>query len=141
MSDPRPVCVIAGDAGFQLNIQELQTIVRNQLPIKIIVINNQCHGMTRQFQETYFDGRYQSTIWGYSAPDFAKVATAYGIEALTVNTEKDIPEALAQMASSQKPFLLDVMIDTFANAYPKLAFGLPMSEMEPFAKPMEMEGT
>ena len=51
-----------------------QTVVRNALPLKIVILNNGCHGMVRQFQETYFDGRYQSTVWGYSAPDFAAVA-------------------------------------------------------------------
>ncbi|MES2376109.1 MAG: thiamine pyrophosphate-binding protein [Bacteroidota bacterium] len=137
----KPVCVIAGDAGFQLNIQELQTIVRNNLPIKIIVINNNCHGMTRQFQETYFKERYQSTIWGYSAPDFTKVAQAYGIDSETIYNESEIDSSLKNMVSSSKPFLLQVMIDAFTNVYPKLAFGLPMSEMEPFAKPMEMEST
>jgi acetolactate synthase-1/2/3 large subunit len=136
-----PICIIAGDAGFQLNIQELQTIVRNDLPIKIIVINNECHGMTRQFQETYFNGRYQSTIWGYSAPNFVKIANAYGIEAVTIREEDEISNALNKMSSSLSPFLIEVMVDTFANAYPKMAFGLPMSEMEPYAKPMEMEGT
>ena len=68
-STRQPVVVIAGDGGFQCNIQELQTVVRNRLPIKMIVINNTCHGMVRQFQESYFDARYQSTLWGYSAPD------------------------------------------------------------------------
>lgn len=137
----KPVCVIAGDAGFQLNIQELQTIVRNNLPVKIIVINNNCHGMTRQFQETYFKERYQSTIWGYSAPDFEKVAQSYGIKAETVSDPSEIDAALVNMASCLEPYLLQVMIDTHTNVYPKLAFGLPMSEMEPFAKPMEMEST
>jgi len=137
----KPVCVIAGDAGFQLNIQELQTIVRNNLPIKIVIINNNCHGMTRQFQETYFKERYQSTIWGYSAPNFAKVAQAYGIDAETISTESEINSGLLKMEASSKPFLLQVMIDSYVNVYPKLAFGLPMSEMEPFAKPMEMEST
>lgn len=137
----RPVCVIAGDAGFQLNIQELQTIVRNDLPIKIIIINNNCHGMTRQFQETYFNERYQSTIWGYSAPDFTKVAQAYGIDGATISTESEITSGLMKMAATPKAFLLQVMVDAFTNVYPKLAFGLPMSEMEPFARPMEMEST
>ena len=66
--------MIAGDGGFQLNIQELQTVARNGLPIKMVVLNNGCHGMVRQFQQSYFEGRYQSTLWGYSAPDFAAVA-------------------------------------------------------------------
>jgi acetolactate synthase-1/2/3 large subunit len=137
-----PVVVIAGDGGFQVNIQELQTVVRNRLPLKMVVINNQCLGMVRQFQQSYFEERYQSTIWGYSAPDFAGVARAYGIESATVHEPAALPAGLSAMwHDDAAPFLLQVMIDPFANAYPKIAFGLPMTEMEPFAKPLEMEGT
>ena len=141
-TDPRPVVLIAGDGGFQTNIQELQTVARNSLPIKMVIVNNQCHGMVRQFQESYFHERYQSTLWGYSAPDFARVAESYGIAAGTVDREEDLEDALASLwADPEKPALLQVMIDTYANAYPKLAFGQPMTEMEPLAKPLEMEGT
>lgn len=137
-----PVVVIAGDGGFQLNIQELQTIARNRLPVKIVVINNHCHGMVRQFQESYFKGRYQSTLWGYSAPDFVKVAQAYGIEASRVDKTENIEEALTKMSlDHQSPYLLEVSLDTMTNAYPKLAFGRSFGEMEPLAKPLEMEAT
>ena len=137
-----PAVVIAGDGGFQLNIQELQTITRNKLPVKIVVINNHCHGMVRQFQESYFKGRYQSTLWGYDAPDFVKVAIAYGIEAGTVDKLEDIESALAKLsADPAAPYLLEVSLDTMTNAYPKLAFGRTFGEMEPMAKPLEMEGT
>jgi acetolactate synthase-1/2/3 large subunit len=139
---PRPVVLVAGDGGFQTNIQELQTVVRNRLPVKMVVINNGCHGMVRQFQESYFEGRYQSTLWGYDAPDFAGVAAAYGINALTVADEDDVPEALARLwRDPAAPALLQVMVDTHANAYPKIAFGRPMTEMEPYATPVEMEST
>lgn len=137
-----PVVVIAGDGGFQLNIQELQTIVRNRLPVKIVVLNNRCHGMVRQFQESYFKGRYQSTLWGYDAPDFLRVAEAYGIEARAVSAPENIPSALhAFAADPAQPFLLEVDLDVMTNAYPKLAFGRNFGEMEPLAKPLEMEGT
>ena len=138
----RPVVAIAGDAGFQLNIQELQTIVRNRLPVKVDVVNNNCHGMTRQFQETYFQSRYQGTVWDYDAPDFEKVANAYGISGASVSTTEGIPQALAAFwRDPLEPFLLQVIIDTYTNVYPKLAFGKEISDMEPFAKPIEMEGT
>ena len=140
--DPRPVVLIAGDGGFQTNIQELQTVARNSLPIKMVIVNNQCHGMVRQFQQSYFHERYQSTLWGYSAPDFARVAESYGIASASVDREYGLEDALAGLwADPRKPALLQVMIDTYANAYPKLAFGRPMTEMEPLAKPLEMEGT
>ena len=137
-----PVVAIAGDAGFQLTIQELQTVVRNRLPIKIIVINNKCHGMTRQFQETYFQARYQATVWGYDAPDFESVAKAYKIKAATVSETENIVSALdAFWRDPHEPYLLQVMIDTYTNVYPKLAFGKEISDMEPLAQPIEMEGT
>lgn len=138
----KPVVVVAGDGSFQLNIQELQTVARNQLPLKMIVINNGCHGMVRQFQEAYFKERYQSTLWGYSAPSFSSVAAAYGIPSLTLTDPSEIDSALSDCwLDPNSPFLLEVGIAKFANAYPKMAFGRPISDMEPFAKPMDMEGT
>jgi acetolactate synthase-1/2/3 large subunit len=137
-----PVVVIAGDGGFQLNIQELQTVARNKLPLKIVVLNNRCHGMVRQFQESYFSGRYQSTLWGYNTPSFVEIAKAYGIAALSVTQFSEIEAALSLMSHDpQSPYLLEVSLDTMTNAYPKLAFGRPFGEMEPLAKPLEMEGT
>ena len=98
--------------------------------------------MVRQFQESYFHGRYQSTVWGYSAPDFSRVAGAYGIAALRVSEPADVADGIRAMwEHPAQPFLLEVMVPMQANAYPKMAFGRPMSEMEPLAKPIEMEGT
>ena len=137
-----PLVVIAGDGGFQCNIQELQTVIRNQLPLKLVVINNHCHGMVRQFQESYFDSRYQSTMWGYSAPDFVKVAEAYGIAACRVASSGEVAPALHWLwEQPDTPMLLEVSIESSTNVYPKMAFGRPITEMEPFAKPTEMEGT
>jgi acetolactate synthase-1/2/3 large subunit len=136
----QPVVMIAGDGGFQLNIQELQTVVENHLPIKMVILNNQCYGMVRQFQQSYFEERYQSTYWGYSAPDFARVAEAYGVASNTVDDLSEVQQALDRMWSDPNdPFLLQVRIDTFTNAYPKIAFGHPITEMEPFAKPVDMD--
>ena len=137
-----PVVVIAGDGGFQTNIQELQTVARNGWAVKIVVINNNCHGMVRQFQESYFDSRYQSTLWGYDSPDFAKVAEAYGIPGHTLFDPDKTEEALKWLWNDPtSPALLQVMVDTYTNAYPKIAFGKPMTEMEPFFQPIEMEST
>jgi acetolactate synthase-1/2/3 large subunit len=138
----QPVVTISGDGGFQMNMQELQTIAHHKLPIKLVVINNNCLGMIRQFQDSYFEGRYQSTYWGYSAPDFTKIADAYGIPSLTITDPDQLDEAAAWLwQDPEQPVLLQVMIDTHINCYPKLAFGRPITEMEPFAKPLEMEGT
>ena len=138
----KPVVMIAGDGGMQLNIQELETIAHHRLPVKMVVLNNKSLGMVRQFQQSYFNERYPSTYWGYSAPDFADVANAYKIESQTVTDFQYLPAALEKMwENPQAPFLLQVFVDVSTNAYPKIAFGHPMTEMEPFAKPLEMEGT
>jgi acetolactate synthase-1/2/3 large subunit len=137
----RPVVSINGDGGVQLNIQELQTLARNGLPVKIVVLDNGSHGMVRQFQESYLDGRYQSTVWGYSAPEFVAVAAAYGIRGRRVEDPDQVEGAIAAMWAHKGPYLLEVAIDEKANAYPKIAFGYPISEMEPFVAPKAMEAT
>ncbi|GAB4517651.1 MAG: thiamine pyrophosphate-binding protein [Anaerolineae bacterium] len=138
----KPVVVVAGDGGFQCNIQELQTVRRGNLPIKMVVINNHAHGMVRQFQESYFDSRFQSTVWGYDTPNFARVAEAYGIPGHSVSEPEQIEAALRWLwQDPNSPALLEVSVDTSANAYPKIAFGRPIYEMEPFFKPVEVEGT
>lgn len=141
-SPGQPVVVIAGDGGFQLNIQELQTVIRNKLPIKMIILNNHSLGMVRQFQQSYFNQRYQSTYWGYTTPDFTRVAQAYGIAAHCIARPEEIQSGLEMMWHNPgEAFLLEVTIDTSVNAYPKLAFGHTIADMEPFVKPLDMEGT
>ena len=147
----RPVVVVAGDGGFQLNLQELQTVRRNRLPLKIVVLNNHSHGMVRQFQESYFEGRFQSTVIGYDAPDFARIAEAYGLAARhlapapgasEVERCREIADALAWLwRDPAAPALLEVAVPMAANVYPKLAFGRSITDMEPDVKPVEMEGT
>jgi acetolactate synthase I/II/III large subunit len=137
-----PVVLIAGDGGFQLNLQELQTVVRNRLPVKMVILDNHCHGMVRQFQQSYFHSRYHSTMWGYTAPDFAKIAQAYGIDSRTIDSPDQIAEGVSFFWEDPgKPVLLHVLIDPEGNVYPKIAFGHPLTEMEPEVKPREMEGT
>ena len=127
-----PVVAIAGDGGFQINIQELQTIRRNNLPVKIIILNNHCLGMIRQFQDSYFDSCYQSTVWGYDAPDFAKVALAYGIESYSISKPEEIETGLTKLwEDPSKPFLLEVVLDIYTNVYPKMMFGSPITMMDP----------
>jgi len=138
----KPVVQVCGDGGMQMNIQELQTIVHHQLPIKMVILNNQSYGMVRQFQQSYFHERYASTYWGYSAPDFSHVAQAYGIETEKIENDTEIERGLSKLwQKPSEPFLLQVNIDVMANAYPKIAFGHPITQMEPFVKPLDMEGT
>lgn len=138
----RTIMQITGDGGMQMNIQELQTVVHHQLPIKMIVFNNQSYGMVRQFQQSYFHDRFASTDWGYSAPDFVRVASAYGIRATAISEDSQLRTGLEMLwENPSEPFLLEIKVDKSVNAFPKIAFGYPITEMEPFAKPLDMEGT
>lgn len=129
---PRPIVCVSGDGGFQMNIQELETIARLRLPIKLVVMDNEALGMVRQFQSENFEGRFQSTIWGYGTPDFCKIAEAYGVDAADVKDDADLQDALAWLWSDPaRPALLRVRIDPSANAYPKMAFGRPITDMDP----------
>jgi acetolactate synthase I/II/III large subunit len=126
------VVMIAGDGGFQLNIQELETISHHRLPVKMIIIDNKCYGMLRQFQDSYFDSRYASSCWGYSAPSFESVAKAYGIDARTISEPGETAAAIDWLwEDPSAPRLLSVSVDIQANAFPKIAFGRPITEMEP----------
>jgi acetolactate synthase-1/2/3 large subunit len=124
--------VVAGDGGFQMNIQELQTVVHHGLPLKMVVMNNRSLGMVRQFQETYFDGRLQSTVIGYSAPDFVRIAKAYGIPGAKVRTERGTRAAARRMFEAKGPFLLEVELGQQTQVNPKLLVNRPIEDMFPF---------
>ena len=128
----QPVVCITGDGGLQCNIQELETISMHGLPVKILVFNNQSLGMVGQFQEDYFESRMQSTVWGYSAPDFEIVAKAYKIDAKTISTPEEVDDAIEWLWRDPKaPALLNVMIDLDTKVYPKAAYGRPINDMDP----------
>jgi acetolactate synthase-1/2/3 large subunit len=129
--------LFSGDGGFQMNIQELQSVVHHALPLRMVVLNNQVLGMVRQFQDAYFSGRHQSTVWGYSAPDFMKVALAYGVPARTISKAEEAHAAFEWMKQQAGPCLLQVMVESTTDLYPKVKFGSALSEMEP---PIDFEG-
>ena len=133
--------LVTGDGSFQLNIQELETIARNQLDIKIVLFNNRCHGMVRQFQETYFNGRLRSTVDGYSAPNFVAVCHAYRIPAQSIRLVNEVDENLGWLVRAKGPALLEIPLSIRSKVYPKLAFGRKFGEMEPESSPVAMEST
>jgi len=142
VSNPDAVTIlVSGDGSFQLNIQELETVRRNKVNLKIVLFNNRCHGMVRQFQESYFKGRLCSTVVGYSAPDFVAVSRAYGISARGLKPSDGIEESLRWLIQSTGPALLEVPLSIDSKVYPKLAFGRKFGEMEPEASPVAMEST
>ena len=110
------VCV-SGDGSFMMNIQELATIRRYRLPVKIVLLDNSALGMVRQWQELFFEQRY-SEIDLSDNPDFAEVARAFGIQALHVDSAAGVDAALRALLAAEGPALLHVAIDTAANVWP-----------------------
>jgi acetolactate synthase-1/2/3 large subunit len=135
----KTVVAITGDGGFQLNLQELQTVFHHRLPIKIVLINNGCYGMVRQFQEQYFNSRFQSTVIGYSCPDFQDVVSAYKIKSLKISTNSEISGALESIFEDMRPIFLEVAIDRSCKVMPKLSVNRPVEDQEPLLSRDELE--
>ncbi|OAB35268.1 acetolactate synthase [Paenibacillus macquariensis subsp. defensor] len=127
----RQVIVIAGDGGIQVNIQELHTIAHLGLPIKIFIMNNHSLGMVRQFQDMYFDGRQQSTVQGYGCPDLVKVATAFGIPALKIETNEEAASKIDIALQTKGCFLVEINLETQTTVNPKLVVNRPIEDMSP----------
>ena len=128
----RPLICICGDGGMQMNIQELQYIAREKIPVKMIVINNHALGMIRHFQEMYFDKVYYQTTLegGYSSPDFVKVAEAYGIHSLAISSLDDLGKT-QELINNDNACLIEIRIDEDTYVVPKLEFGKPNQDQEP----------
>jgi len=128
----RQVVCIDGDGGFQMNIQELQTVKHYNLPIKIFIMNNNCYGIIKQFQDSYFDSRYIATeSQDYSVPDFIKVANAYGIKSIEAN-KNNYKDVISLALKEEGSILVNVMIDREQKLTPKLEFGNPLEDMSPY---------
>jgi len=131
------VC-ISGDGSFQMSIQELATVARHQLPIKIILLNNHGHAMVRQTQEMWLEGNYYATSHegGLPNPDFVAIARAYGLRAETLELNADIGTKLDDLFSSNDPCLLNVEIDPDHRVVPQVKYGRPNEDSDP---PLERE--
>ena len=114
--DAQVICV-SGDGSIMMNIQELATLKRYRLPVKIVLLDNQALGMVRQWQELFFEQRY-SEVDLSDNPDFAAVATAFGIQSLHVDRAEGVEAALQALLAIDGPALLHVAIDTAANVWP-----------------------
>lgn len=126
----KPVIAFNGDGGLQMNIQELQFIAREKLPIAIVVLNNHALGMIRHFQEMYFEGNYTQTVDGngYESPDFEKIAQAYGIRYEMLDASKEITQDILDI---MEPILIEVIFSENTYVFPKLEFGKPNQDQEP----------
>ncbi|MCM8776786.1 MAG: biosynthetic-type acetolactate synthase large subunit [Candidatus Omnitrophica bacterium] len=121
---------IAGDGSIQMNIQELATAVYNKLPVKIIILNNRCLGMVRQWQQLFYKKRYAFTCLEDAEPDFVKLADAYGAIGYRVNSteefDKIIPKVLKE---KEKPVLVDCWICEEENVFPMVPAGASLDQM------------
>lgn len=124
----RQVVSINGDGGVQLNIQELQTIVAHGLDIAVVVMNNQSYGIIKQFQDSYLNSRYDASERGYSAPDFGKIAAAYGLAYARIEELDQITPVLF----AQGPIIIDVMLSPDTLIEPKLEMGRPINDQFPY---------
>ncbi|WP_298846579.1 thiamine pyrophosphate-binding protein [Clostridium sp.] len=132
------VVTITGDGGIQMNIQELQTIAREKIPIKIIIMNNKALGMIRHFQEMYFESNYYGTIEGYSAANFMKISEAYGIKLLKISNESQMNE-LKEKLNDDQSYVIEVELKNITYVVPKLGMGRPIEDQEPLLGRNQLE--
>jgi acetolactate synthase-1/2/3 large subunit len=118
----RLVLCIAGDGSIQMNMQEMATAVVHKLPVKIIVINNRFHGMVRQWQDLFYEGRYASSYLE-TTPDFVKLAEAYGAVGLRASKPSEIDAVLKEAIAVNKPVIVDVPTYPYENVYPMIPAG------------------
>lgn len=123
----REVVAITGDGGFQMTMQELGTIMQNNIGVKIIILNNHFLGMVRQWQELFNDRRYSFT--NIESPDFVALAKAYNIDAQKVSDRKNLKEALTSMLETKGPYLLEVIVGKENNVFPMVPQGCSIAEI------------
>ena len=129
MSRPEDeVVLVSGDGSFMMNVQELGTIRRAQLKVKMVLLDNQRLGMVRQWQELFFDGRYSETILSDN-PDFVALAAAFGIPGETITCKEQIVGALDRLLASESAYLLHVAISEEENVWPLVPPGVANHQM------------
>lgn len=123
----RTVCVFMGDGGLQMNLQELGTIMEQQAPVKIILLNNNYLGNVRQWQAMFFNHRYSFTPM--VNPDYMKIASAYSIPSRRVLKREELTEAIAEMLATDGPFLLEACVEEEGNVMPMTPPGGTVNQM------------
>ena len=120
---------ISGDGSFQMNSQELATVVQYRLPVKVAILNNGYLGMVRQWQEFFYGKRYASVSLEGISPDFVKLAEAYGAVGLRATKPEDVVPTLNKAFSTPEPVIIDFEIDPEENVYPMVPAGQPLNQM------------
>lgn len=132
MNKKNNVIVISGDGGIQINIQELETVSRNAIPMKLFVLNNKSLGMVREFQDLYFNKNYQSSVIGYGYPDFKKLADAYNFDYVSITSIKKDDPQLKNIMARTRPVLIEVDIPVTATLQPKIVYGHALDDQAPY---------
>jgi acetolactate synthase-1/2/3 large subunit len=122
-----PVFDVAGDGSIQMNIQEMGTAAQYNIPVKIAILNNMYLGMVRQWQELFYDRRYSYTE--LPPVEFVKIAQAYGIEGIKVESCDEVMPALRAAVDHDGPFVLDFRIEREENVFPMVPAGAAINEM------------
>jgi len=122
------VVTVSGDGSFMMNVQELATVQRYKLPLKILLLDNSTLGLVRQWQELFFDSRFSEVDLSCN-PDFAEVADAFGMEAFTVTKREEQSAAVDRLLNTKGPILAHVKIDPKANVWPLVPPGKSNIEM------------
>ncbi|GGZ10256.1 acetolactate synthase 2 catalytic subunit [Shewanella fodinae] len=122
------VVAVSGDGSFMMNVQELTTIKRRRLPLKILLLDNQKLGMVKQWQQLFFEERYSETDLSDN-PDFLTLAAAFNIPGRSISKASEVADALSDMLTSPGPFLLHVQIDDRFNVWPLVPPGASNSDM------------
>ncbi|TCP28928.1 acetolactate synthase large subunit [Scopulibacillus darangshiensis] len=129
LAEPQETVVaILGDGGFQMTLQELAVVKELNLPIKIVLLNNEALGMVRQWQETFYEERYSHSLIPVQ-PDFVKLAESYGIRGVRVNNEAEASAVLSEVIPDREPVLIDCRVKKEANVYPMICPGKGLHEM------------
>lgn len=123
----KTVINIAGDGCFRMNMNEMATAAREKLPIIEIVVNNHVLGMVRQWQTIFYEKRYSATVLD-DGVDYVKLAEAMGATGLRVTTQEEFSSALSEAMRSEKPVLIDCIIDSDDKVWPMVAPGAPINE-------------
>lgn len=131
--------VISGDGGLQINIQELETVVRNKIPLKLFILNNGSLGMVREFQDLYFNKNYQSSVTGYGFPNFKKLAAAYGLTYYHIKSHKDSKPILSKVFQQKGPVFVEVSVPFSASLSPRVVFGKSLDDQAPYLNEEQKE--
>jgi acetolactate synthase-1/2/3 large subunit len=123
----RPVWVVVGDGGFQMSAPELSTLAATPIPLKVVVVNNQCLGMVRQWQEFFYDNIYSHSL--LPQPDFPALARAHGCWAASVTRRDELEATLRAAAAEPGPAIVDVRVPVEETVYPMVAAGTPPGEV------------